>query len=139
MQNLITPTLLPTIIVKESLGIIDSLLNHSARIKEIDNNYAVAKKQMRYAYDAEVKRIENDMNMFKLQIKTYSKNSNNNHKERILILKQAHEITLKICEVKDMDICKMLNDQVIVLLNIYEKNNQQNIHFIENSMPLITK
>jgi len=135
MQNLPIPSMaaLPVTMVQESLNIVGTILNHSAKMKQIDNNYHLAKQQMQHAYDIEIQRIEKDMFEFETTVNLYSQNSQNMHIERMKILDQINELTLKIFDIKDSKIFEGLSSRVDKLLATYEKNCQQNIHFLEST------
>jgi hypothetical protein len=133
MKNLLATLQLPDIIAKESAGIIDAIFNHSTRMKEMENQYKLAKKQLDYAYDIEVKRVQNDLEMFQMKISAYIQNINNHHTERMAILQNAHDLTLKIASLENREVAKTLSKTVSDYLKLYENNSQQNIGFLNNS------
>jgi len=128
-----TPLNLPAVAVKESISVIGTILNHSSTMKQISCDYKLAKGQMDYAYDIEIKKIEKEVLAFERMINSYRQNSQNQHIERMDILNKSFELSLKILDIEDIKKCEILNKQVENLLNIYERNNQENRAYLENS------
>lgn len=113
-------------------NVIDTLLNHSARMKQLDNDYLLQKQKMDFAYKIEIQKIEKEMSKFKEMIALYSQNSKNKHLQQMSILDKAQELMLKIFEVKDTNARDFLNTQIDKYLSMYEKNNTENSNNLQS-------
>ena len=131
MKNLVT-SLATSPVTSEIGNVIDTLLNHSARMKQLDNDYLLQKQQMDFAYKIEIQKIEKEMSKFKEMIALYSQNSKNKHLQQMSILDKAQELMLKIFEVKDTNARDFLNTQIDKYLSMYEKNNTENSNNLQS-------
>ena len=134
LKNLIpTPQTLPVTVVTESISAIGAILNHSSKMKQMNYDYKLAKSQMDYAYDIEIKKIEQDILAFENMINLSKQNFHNQHIERMHIIDKAFNLSLEILNITDIKKCELLTKQVDKLLNMYERNNQENRAYLENS------
>jgi len=135
-MSIIAPVTVTASMATASLGVMDTILNHSGRMTEIENSYKLEKKKMDYAYKFEVQKIENEMKQFKENVEVYRENSKNQHLEQMKLLENAQELIMKILELNDMQKCEIFLDKVEKYLAIYEQDRNKRQGGLNSHKPL---
>lgn len=120
---------LPVVSIIEVATIV---LQHTQRMRQIENEYNIAKKEMKYRFDIEMKSLENNMKQFKKMAKLQKRHFEIGHRERMELLGTIDKMASAISSVKSPVIIRELNATITLLVGSYQDNLNSRVSFLEN-------
>ncbi len=121
---------LPVVQIVEVVGLI---LNHSANMQRIKNEYRLAKQEMTNRYNVEMKALGHDLKRFKTMAKMQREYFDREHKERLIILGIIQDVSKSLSRTTDTAIAQILNDTMHRLLESYQDNHQKSVGYFSGN------
>ncbi len=115
---------LPAVQIVEIVSVI---LNHSANMQRIKSEYRLAKREMTYRYNIEMKALDYDLKRFKTMAKMQREHFKKGHKERLVLLGIIKTVADALSSTTDAQLVQMLNDTMSRLLESYNDNQRQHV------------
>ena len=106
------------------------VLGHSIRMKEIKNQYKLAKNEMNNQYKLQKQALDHDLVKFKKMSKLQSKQFNHGHKERIKMLQITKELAIGISNAPDIEMQTELRE-VLQFVLIECSKSRESIGFLQ--------
>ena len=107
------------------VSIVDKIISHSQNMERIKQNYHLAQKEIKSRFNIEMKRLENDISRFKEKSKQQREHFKYGHKERMKMLNSVDKLSKEISKSNNPQVCKILENALLGLLEQYEKNQSQ--------------
>lgn len=115
----------------EIISFAEMLLSHSAKMKQIEKEYGLAKKEMKYRYQLQQQALDHDLARFKTMAKLQKNRFKQGHVERMKLLKAVQNIAKGMAIAPNTEMQKMLKESMELLLKRYENNRDKEIDFLE--------
>ena len=106
------------------------ILNHSSRMKQIKNQYKLAKNEMNNQYRLQKQALDNDLVRFENMAQLQSEQFNYGHQERMKMLQITQELAVGISNAPDIEMQKGLREAFQFILTECQKS-RENIDFLQ--------
>ncbi len=117
--------------VVQIIEVANTFLNHSEKMKQIRNEYRLAKSEMKRQYALQRQALDNDLSKFKEMAKLQSQHFREGHVERIKLLQTVQDLSKAIAHSPDIQLTQELKGIMELVLQHYQKNRENNIDFLE--------
>jgi len=101
---------------------IATIFQHSSRMKQIEIDYSLAKKEMYYEYELEKTKLEQNLEQFKIMAKLTKKQFDYGHIERMEILQSVSSITKAMTLLQDSQSIITFKETINILLESYTQS-----------------
>ena len=113
---------IPVVHIIEFAGM---FFNHIATMSQIENEYKLRKKELKYNYDIALKRLEADILGFSETLRLYEHNSMENHEKQMKILDLIDRHLNRCLEIKDPTLLECYNITINKLLDTFSQLSEQ--------------
>ena len=108
------------------------LLNHSSQMKQIKNQYKLAKNEMNNQYKLQKQALNNDLVKFEKMAQLQSEHFNYGHQERMKMLQITQELAIGISSAPDIEMQKGLREALALVLEECQRS-RESINFLQQN------
>ncbi|RLB08515.1 MAG: hypothetical protein DRG27_05640 [Deltaproteobacteria bacterium] len=125
--------------VVQILEVGSMILNHSAKMKQIKNQYRLAKNEMNNQYRLQKQSLDNDLHRFNKMAKLQAQKFQHNHLERMQMMQMMSMLVSNIANAIDYETQQGMKEVLQLLIEQYDKS-RENIDFLQTqNTPYLTQ
>jgi len=123
---------LKTLPVVHVFSLVETVLNHSARMSQIKHEYKLAKQDMKQQFRIQKQQLDNDLSRFKVLAKSQRTQSKQEHVERKKLLDIVKDLSQAAANSYDVEMVQTLHQTIELVLGKYSVNKEENVSFLEH-------
>jgi PleD family two-component response regulator len=112
--------------------LIATILQHSARMKQIEIDYSLAKEEMHYKYELEKTKLQQNLEQFKIMAELTRQQFDHGHIERMEILQIVSSMTTDMSHLQDSQSIMTFKEIINGLLENYAQS-MSNVKSLESA------